>query len=64
MTLRNMPFENIVGKGENAGMFLPKTNFNFSVTFILLSAKAFNFDQSKILSIGTDLTPLPHSVAF
>ena len=27
---------------------LPKINFNFSVTFILLSANAFNLDQSKI----------------
>ena len=47
------PFENIVGKEENAGKpafssfpttfstFL-KTNFNFRVTFILLSANAFN----------------------
>ena len=28
---------------------IPKTNFNFLVTFILSSAIAFNFDQSKIL---------------
>ena len=49
------PFENIVGKEENAGkpafssfptMFssLPNTNFQFSVTFILSSANAFNLD--------------------
>ena len=47
------PFENIVGKGENAGnhMFstLSKRNFNFCVTFIILSStNAFNLDQSKI----------------
>ena len=52
-TLYKKPFENIVGKRRNAGsqnfllfpiMFstLPKTNFNFSVTFILTSASAFN----------------------
>ena len=29
---------------------LPKTNFNFLVTFILSSANAFNLDQPKILS--------------
>ena len=28
---------------------------NFSITFILLSAKAFSFDQSKILSFGKEL---------
>ena len=54
-TLRNKPFENIVGKEENAGnqhfllfptMFSthPKTNFNFSVTFILSSASSFNLE--------------------
>ena len=59
-TLYKKPFENTVGKGENVGnqhflffstMFstLPKTNFYFSVTFILLYANAFNLDQSKIL---------------
>ena len=59
------PFENVVGKGENAGnagnqhsrfptMFSthPKINFNFSVTFILSSANAFNLDQLKYLSFG------------
>ena len=60
------PFENIVGKGENAGnqhfllfpaMFSihPKKTFFFDVTFILLSAYAFNLDQSKNLSFGKDL---------
>ena len=58
--------ENIVGKGENAGlpaffsfppMFstLPKTNFNFSLTFILSSANALNLDQSQISSFGKEL---------
>ena len=62
-------FENILGKGENAGNqhFLPfpkyflhfqKQNSNFSVTIILLSAKAFNLDHSKILSFGKELNPL------
>ena len=34
---------------------LPKTNFNFSVTFIVLSANTFNLDQSKILLFGKGL---------
>ena len=34
----------------------PKTNFNFSFTFILSSANAFNLDQSKILSFGKGLS--------
>ena len=66
MTLRRKAFENIVGKGENAGskhfllfptMFstLPNQNFNFLVTFILSSANAFNLDGSKILSYGKEL---------
>ena len=64
-TLYNKPFENIVGKGENAGnqhfllfpqCFLPfpKQVSFFSVTFILSSANAFNLDQSKILSFGKE----------
>ena len=51
-------FENIVGKGENAGkqhflliptMFstLPKTSLKFLFKFILPSANAINLDQSK-----------------
>ena len=105
--LRKKDFENIVGKGENAGkqhfspfptMFFEKmfsifgllfhvfchlqmlsiwtslkfstfptvfsifypfqTNFNFSVTFILSPASAFNLDQSKILSFGKELRKL------
>ena len=57
MALSRKPFENIVGKRENAGnqhfllfptMFstLHKTNFMFSVTFILLSVNAFNLEKS------------------
>ena len=57
-TLRKEASENISGKGENAGnhyflkifSILLEKNFNFKVTFILLSAKAFN------LSFGTGLT--------
>ena len=58
-----------MGKGENAGeehfLHFPqcffffnrhKTNINFSVTFILLSANAFHLDQSKILSFGNEFT--------
>ena len=37
---------------------LPKSNFNFWFTFILSSANAFNFDQSKILSFGKELTEM------
>ena len=54
------PFENIVGKGESFLLFptvfptLPKTIFNFSVTFILSSANAFNLDQTKILPFGNE----------
>ena len=56
-----------MGKVENVGyqhfllfpkMFCtqPKTNFNFSVTFILSSASAFKLDQSRNLSFGKELT--------
>ena len=65
-TLKKKPFENIEGKGENAGnqhffpfptvfSTLPRTNFHFSVTFILSSANAFNLDQSKNLLFGKKL---------
>ena len=57
-TLRKMPFENILGKGENAGnqhfllfpqCFLPyqKTEINILVTSYLSSANALNLVQSK-----------------
>ena len=59
-------FENIVGKGENAGnqhfllfptMFstIHKINFNFWVTFILSSANPFNLDWYTILLFGKEL---------
>ena len=55
-----MPFENIVGKGKNAfpTLFfnLPKTNFNFSVTFGLSSADPFSLVMSKNLLFGKGLT--------
>ena len=35
---------------------LSRTNFNFLVRFILSSANAFNFDQSKNLSFGKELS--------
>ena len=59
MTLKLKPFENIAGQGVNSGIkkhfllfpqsFLPvpKQISFFSVTFILLSASAFNLRQSK-----------------
>ena len=60
------PFENIVGKGENAGnqhfLLFPqclypfKTKFIFSAELSLLSANAFNLDQSKKLSFGEELS--------
>ena len=65
MTLYKNPFENIVGKGENAGnqhfllfpqCFLPFPK-EFSVTFILLSANALNLDQFEILSFCKELNP-------
>ena len=54
-------FENILGKGENAGnqhfllfptilFTLPKTIFSFSVKVILSSANAFNLNLSLISS--------------
>ena len=60
------PFENIMGKGENAGdqhflLFptifstLHKTNFKISVTFIL-SSHAFNLDRCEILSFGKEIS--------
>ena len=56
-------FENIVGKGENAGnqhfllfpQCFPKPIFNSSFILILSYANAFNLDQSKMLSFGKDL---------
>ena len=63
--LEKKAFENIVGKGENAGnqhfllfpkcfSILPKTNFIFFfwITFILSTAYPFNLVLCKILSFG------------
>ena len=65
MALKKEPFENIVGKEENAGnqhfhlfpqfSILPRTNFVIWVTFNLLSANAFNKDWSKILLFAKEL---------
>ena len=63
--LEKEDFENIIGKGENAGnqhfllfstMFptLLKKNFIFSVTFIFLSANAFDLDLSKNFLFGKE----------
>ena len=43
-------------------VFYPsKTNFNLSVTFMLLSASAFNLYQSKYLLFGKDLNLVPNN---
>ena len=34
---------------------IPRTNLNFLVTFILLSASALNLNKSKIFSFGKEL---------
>ena len=54
MTPRKKPFENIVGKGENAAT-LAKTEIIILATFILLSANAFNLVTSKILLFGKSM---------
>ena len=64
------PFENIVGKGENAGnrhfLLFPqcfqhyhRQKVIFLSTFMLSSANAFNLDQPKILWVGKELTHRP-----
>ena len=64
MPLGQKAFENIVGKGENAGnqhfIFFPQSFllmiiFTLWVTFILPSANGFNLDQSKIMLLGKEL---------
>ena len=40
----------------------PKTYFNFSIAFNLLSANAFNLDQSKILLFGKKLILKSHLI--
>ena len=53
-------FENIVGKGQNAGSKPFPLSNNFLYTFLRifqffeLSANAFNFDVSNILSFGKE----------
>ena len=59
-TLKKMLFENIVGKGENAGnqqCFLPfpKQISIFSFSFHISPANAFNFDLFIILTFGKEL---------
>ena len=68
MTLKKKAFENIVGKKKmlvtsifsfsHSVFFLSQANFNFSVTFILSSANAFNLDQFKNLLFGKELKEL------
>ena len=62
MTQGKKLFENIVGKGENAGNFshyvfstLLKTNSIISVTPNLSSVLALNLDIPKIVSLGKEL---------
>ena len=63
MILRKKPFENIVRKEKknletsifsfSVNVFYPSQNkFQLSFTFYLLSADAFNLDQSESLSCG------------
>ena len=65
-TLNKKPFENIVGKGENAGnqhfllfpqcfQTLPNQISNFHSHLFLGLQNAFNLDQSRILSFGNGL---------
>ena len=67
-----MPFENIVGKGENGGnqhfllfpqcfLFYQEEKIIILTTFNMSSATAFNSDQSKILSFGKELS-LYHTI--
>ena len=61
-------FENIVGKGENAGnphflhatMFsiLPNTEIIILAAFDMSSANAFNLDQTKILLFSKEIKSL------
>ena len=62
--LKKKPFENIVGKEENAGnqhfllflqCFLPFPPFFFLSNISLLPTNVSNLDQSKNLSFGKDL---------
>ena len=42
---------------------LAKTNFNFSITFILSSPNGFNLDKFKNLSLGKELTTLDRLIS-
>ena len=55
-----MPFENVPAFSPFPTMLstLPKIDFNFWVTFILLSANTSSFDWSRILLFGKGLTLL------
>ena len=65
MTQRKRPFENIVGKGENAGnqhFLCSHSVFNPIMTKIIILStvklsfgNAFDLDQAKILSFGKEL---------
>ena len=66
MTLKKKPFENSVGKGENAGnqhfllfpgyfLSFPKQISIFLSHLFLSSANAFNLDQSTTLSFAKQL---------
>ena len=66
MALRKIPFENIVGKGENDGnqhfLIFPTVSCTLSKkeiinleTFNLSSVNAFSFVKAKILSFGKEL---------
>ena len=65
--LKKKDFENIMGKGENAGnqhflldpqCFLPFPNqiSIFGLHLFLLSANALNLNQSKVLTFGEELS--------
>ena len=72
MTLGKKPFENIVGKRENAGnqhfLLLPKcllsisnTNFHLDYMYIeMSSANTFKLDWSQFLSLGYRVNSTKH----
>ena len=60
MTLKMKPYENVVGKGENAGnqhfLLFPQGFPPFpKQVSVLSSATVFNFVQSKIRMFGEEL---------
>ena len=72
--MRKRHFENILGKGENAGdqhfllypqyfLSCPKQISNVE-SFILSSANALNLDQSKSVLFGKELTLPPKTLVF